>query len=387
MGKCTKEKFIIKARNKYGDKYDYSKVEYKDCKTKVCIICPEHGEFWQTPEAHLSKNACPICGFESMRKSLVKTTEQFIEEAKRIHGDKYDYSKVDYIDGRTKVCIICPEHGEFWQEPTKHTSGKKSGCPRCAIDKFRYTTESFIDKAIKVHGNRYDYSKVDYINSITKVCIICPEHGEFWQTPSKHLQGRGCPKCANNIKLTTEEFIQRAKNVHGNKYDYSKVEYNGIEKPVCVICPEHGEFWQTPQHHILGYKCGCPKCSMSKLEQFVVDILNDKKIEHIHECSKKDLFWLGKQRLDVYIPEMKLCIECQGIQHFKPESFSGNDDKNINLEKNIENDIKKFIKCTENGIKIIYVVDNKKDVIDNAIYRYNNVYNKNEFIKFIENET
>lgn len=123
---------------------------------------------------------------------------------------------------------------------------------------------------------------------------------------------------------------------------------------------------------------------MSKLEQFVIDILDDKKINFIHECSKKDLSWLGRQRLDIYIPEKKLCVECQGIQHFKPENFGGEKDKNENLKRNIKNDIKKFNKCVENNIKVIYVVNDKKDVIDNVIYKYNNVYDKNEFIKLFE---
>ena len=387
MGKCTTEKFIEKARKKYGDKYDYSKVEYKGYNVKVCIICPIHGEFWITPDVFLHKNGCPKCGLEKMRKSLTKTTEQFIEEAKKIHGDKYDYSKVNYIDGHTKVCIICPKHGEFWQDACKHVSNKKSGCPKCAIERQRLTTEEFIKRAREVHGNKYNYSKTEYVNQTTKVCIICPKHGEFWQAPNGHLEGKGCKHCGHNTKLTTEEFIKRAKEVHGDKYDYSKVIYNGMEKSVCIICPKHGEFWQTPRHHILGFKCGCSKCCVSKLEQFVMDTLNNKKIEFIYECGKKDLSWLGRQRLDIYIPQMKLCVECQGIQHFKPESFGGKKDKDENLKNNIKNDIKKFNKCVENGVKTIYVVDDKKDVIDNVIYKYGNVYDKNEFIKLFENET
>ncbi len=199
--------------------------------------------------------------------------------------------------------------------------------------------------------------------------------------PNGHLEGKGCKYCKHNVKMTTEEFIKKAKEIHGDKYDYSKVEYDGLENHVCIICPKHGEFWQMPRHHILGFKCGCPKCNMSKLEQFVVNTLNERKIKFIHECSKKNLSWLGRQRLDIYIPEMKLCIECQGIQHFKPESFGGKNDKNENLEKNISNDIKKFNKCTENGVKVIYVVDDKKYITDNVIYKYGNVYNKDEFIK------
>ena len=379
----TTENFIERAKKIHGDKYDYSKVNCTNSYTKVCIICPKHGEFWQRPDKHLRGIGCPKCGLESMRKTLTKTSEQWVNEAKKIHGDKYDYSKVEYVDAHTKVCIICPKHGEFWQEASKHITSKKSGCPKCAKERQRLTTEEFIRRAKEVHGDKYDYSKTKYVNQTTKVCIICPKHGEFWQIPNGHLEGKGCSKCANNIKLTKEEFIEKARKIHGDKYDYSKVEYNGLEKHVCIICPKHGEFWQTPHHHILD-KCGCHKCSMSKLEQFVIDILDDKKINFIHECSKKDLSWLGRQRLDIYIPEKKLCVECQGIQHFKPENFGGEKDKNENLKRNIKNDIKKFNKCVENNIKVIYVVNDKKDVIDNVIYKYNNVYDKNEFIKLFE---
>ena len=392
MGKCSTEKFIEKAKSRYGDKYDYSKVEYSGYNEKVCIICSEHGEFWQTPDVHLHKNGCPKCGLESMRKKLSKTTDKFIEEARTIHGDKYDYSKVDYIDARTKVCIICPEHGEFWQEPSKHITGKKSGCPKCAIEKMKDTRETFIEKAKKIHGDKYDYSLVEYSNSTSKVCIICPKHGKFFQTPNKHLSGEGCYYCGRERTISslfsnTEEFVKKAKEVHGNKYDYSKTEYIHNQKKVCIICPEHGEFWMTPNNHIgVKNKCGCPICNMSKLELFVLNELKSKGISYIRECSKKNLSWLGRQRIDFYVPSMNMAIECQGIQHFLPVSFGSGDDKDKSFERNIKSDVTKFNKCTENGIKVIYIVEDKKIVINNVIYKYNNVYTKDDFNKVIENE-
>ena len=120
------------------------------------------------------------------------------------------------------------------------------------------TKEEFIKGARKKHGDKYDYSKVDYVNKRTKVCIICHEHGEFWQTPSSHLQGKGCPICGGTSTLTKEELIKKARKVHDNKYNYTKVEYVNNKTKVCIICPEHGEFWQTPYDHFYG--CGCPKC-------------------------------------------------------------------------------------------------------------------------------
>ena len=176
------------------------------------------------------------------------TTEEFIARAKVIHGDKYDYSKVEYVNSYTKVCIICPEHGEFWATPHCHLDGK--GCPKCAVYKRgKLTTEEFIRRAKEVHGDKYDYSKVEYTHQATKVCIICPEHGEFWQKPAHHMNGNGCPKCAGR-GMTTEAFIKKAREIHGDKYDYSKVVFCGKHKKVCIICPEHGEFWQVAGRHL-----------------------------------------------------------------------------------------------------------------------------------------
>ena len=128
----------------------------------------------------------------------------------------------------------------------------------------KVTTQEFIERSKQIHGDKYDYSKVEYKNCSTKVCIICPNHGEFWQTPSNHLKNRGCPKCAGKNK-TTEEFTKEAKKIHGDKYDYSKVEYHKNFEKVCIICPEHGEFWQTPANHLYGY--GCFKCGMHKTHE------------------------------------------------------------------------------------------------------------------------
>ena len=122
----------------------------------------------------------------------------------------------------------------------------------------KLTQDEFIRKANLVHGNKYDYSKVNYVGAESKVCIICPKHGEFWQTPHRHLRGDRCPMCSKRARLNTEEFIRRAKEIHGNKYDYSKVEYVNNNTKVCIICPEHGEFWQTPTSHFAGN--GCPSC-------------------------------------------------------------------------------------------------------------------------------
>jgi len=257
----TKEEFIQKAREVHGDKYDYSKVEYVNQLSKVCIICPDHGEFWQTPGNHLNGTCCPKCQKDIIAKKRTKSTEQFIEEAKKVYGDIYDYSEVKYVNCNTKVCVICPKHGKFWTNPVHFLQGH--GCPTCGNNRV-LTKENFILKAREVHGDKYDYSKVEFVDYHTPVCIICPKHGETWQTPRFHIRSAGCRECGvenaiNGHSLTTEEFIKKAREVHGDKYDYSKVEYTKGKYKVCIICPEHGEFWQGAGSHLRG--AGCPKCS------------------------------------------------------------------------------------------------------------------------------
>ena len=151
------------------------------------------------------------------------TKEVFVSKANIVHDCKYDYSKVQYVNARTKVCIICPKHGEFWQTPHDHLTGR--GCPFCKRETISstklYSKEKFVEKANVVHDWKYDYSKSDYVDSKTKICIICPKHGEFWQRPSNHLEGQGCQLC--NSKSTTTDFICKAKERYGNAFSYDKV--------------------------------------------------------------------------------------------------------------------------------------------------------------------
>ncbi|MBR4338045.1 MAG: hypothetical protein IKP91_07400 [Bacteroidaceae bacterium] len=268
MQKKTLKEFIEEARNVHGDKYDYSDVNYVNTKTKVLLHCPIHGAFWITPDKHINRAyGCPQCGIKRRVDGRRTTLEDFIARANKIHGGEYDYSRVVYTNSQTKVDIICPQHGIFSQTPDMHLSGH--GCPKCAGRNI--TTDEFIKRAREVHGNKYDYSKVVYVSAIKKVCIICPVHGEFFQTPVAHFNNKqGCPKCSfPNKYMSIQEFLEKAKAIHGEKYDYSKVFFSFITRKVCFIChekdssgDEHGEFWQTPQSHLLGR--GCPKCGRNR---------------------------------------------------------------------------------------------------------------------------
>ena len=361
--KLTREEFIERSRKVHNNKYDYSKVEYVNCHTKVCIICPEHGEFWQKPNNHLyNHHRCPKCGLEAIGDSKRDTKDTFIEKAKKIHGDKYDYSKVEYINTNTKVCIICPEHGEFWQFPGDHINNK-SGCPKCgkeSSDKLRTSNSNeFIKKAVKVHGDKYDYSKVEYVNCHTKVCIICPKHGEFWQTPNDHLRGKGCRMCGNelngiNQRLSKVEFVERANKVHENKYDYSKVEYINSDTKVCIICPEHGEFWQVAFSHLQGH--GCPHCNVHKCEFYVKSWLMKNNIVYQQQESVDVLKTNRNARVDYIINynNEHIWIEYNGIQHYKYIEFLH--DYNLdNFKAQLIRDERIRNYCYTNSIKLIEI--------------------------------
>ena len=369
MGKkINKEIFINRARVVHGDKYDYSKVDYVDSKHDVIIICPKHGEFKQRANHHLQGSGCGKCAKEQIANSQRLTTEEWIRKAKEVHGDKYDYSKVEYVNNNTKVCIICPEHGEFWQMPSAHIK-LHEGCIKCTHSN-KPTTEEWIRKAKEVHGDKYDYSKVEYINAKTKVCIICPEHGEFWQRPNSHICGCGCKKCSDDNKkieysLTSNEFIKKAKKIHGDKYDYSKVKYVNRKTKVCIICPEHGEFWQTPGGHLYNFQ-GCPLCYKSRMENYTKLLLEKEGINFETEKTFDWLYYKNKMKLDFLCKN--IAIECQGGQHFLSIPMYGGDD---GLSTRIERDKIKYNQCKNNGISIIYIVP----------YRYRNTKIFNEFYK------
>jgi very-short-patch-repair endonuclease len=297
----TNENFIKEIKELHGDIYDYSLVEYVKINCKIKILCKIHGEFEQTPGAHLQGQGCPKCGTDKRRISQ----ENIIERSIDVHGDKYDYSLVKYKDTTTKIKIICKIHGEFEQLPLHHIVAKQ-GCKKCTVDKLRSSTNEFIEKAKNMH-NKYDYSLVKYIDNITKIKIICSEHGEFEQRPSDHLDGRGCSKCStDNQRSSREEFIEKSIILYGNKYDYSLVDYITNKIKVKIICKIHGIFEQTPNCHLNNH-C-CPQC-IFKTEGKIKDFLIKNNIKFETQCI------VDNKRFDFLIDEDYI-LEIDGRQHF-----------------------------------------------------------------------
>ena len=270
LKKITTEEFIQKVREIHGDRYDYSKVDYRNAKTKVIIICKEHGEFEQTPDSHRRGGKCPSCALISRAKKRTYTSDKFISKAINKHGDKYDYSKVDYKNARTKVIIICKEHGEFEQEPVSHLSGY--GCYGCGIDTLK-----------------------------------------------------------NYFRKKMDDVLLDFKNAHGDKYDYSKVEYVNSDSKVIIICPVHGDFEQVPAHHLKGG--GCASCKISKGESRICAYLQENDIKYKQEKTFKGMKDMGLLKCDFYLPQYNLVIEYNGIQHYEPVSVFGGEEGFLSSQK------------------------------------------------------
>ncbi len=351
-----------------------------------------------------------------------KTTQDFINEAKCIHGDKYDYSLVSYVNNNTNVKIICPDHGVFEQLPIKHINGKNK-CPNCAKiivhNKQRKGLLNFIDEAKNIHGDRYDYSFVDYINNRTKIKIVCKVHGVFEQTVNNHLKGRGCKYCGGTSKFDRTLFIIKAKQIHGDKYDYSLVDYINNNTKVKIICPEHGIFEITPNNHTCK-KYNCKKCSIdvydtnsfifksneiykNRYDYSLVNYKNNKTkvkiicpehgefeqspMSHLtgHNCKKcsnsgysnqekeivkyikslgidieeNNTSILNGKELDIYIPSHNLAIEYDGL-YWHSELYK---DSKYHLNKTID--------CELKNIRLIHVFEDewkyKKNIVKSRL--------------------
>ena len=285
MKKLSLDQFIQKASLIHNNRYGYQNTIYTNYDTKVDIECNIHGIFQQTPDDHLSGKGCNDCGQLCRTLKQTKTQEQFIKDAKTVHGNKYNYNSVVYKNCHEKVDILCNIHKCFFkQAPSVHLRG--GGCSQCGLItmalKRTKTRDQFIKDAKSIHGDKYKYLASNYKNMSTKVDIECNLHGIFQQTPDGHLSGNGCKICgrismASKQTKTRDQFIKDAKSIHGNKYNYDNVDYKDDRTKIAIKCKDHGIFQQTPGGHLSGK--GCNDCGQLRRtltqtktrEQFIKD--------------------------------------------------------------------------------------------------------------------
>lgn len=253
MKRVTTEGFIKKARLIHGNKYNYSLSEYKKAKLKIIIICPIHGNFLQTPNDHLNGRGCKNCGIIKRSKNKRISKEEFFERAAKTHGQRYIYNyHNDYKDLFTKTGIICRKHGVFYQIPNDHIRGKN--CYKCSLitrkRKKKHSLERFIKKSHEIHQNKFDYSKTVYKHGRKKVVIICPEHGDFYQTPEGHLSGRGCKECTFFVSKKETKWLDDLKipndSNHRNptiKIGNRLIRVDGYDASTNTVYEFHGDYW------------------------------------------------------------------------------------------------------------------------------------------------
>jgi len=339
------EKFIERSKNKYGNKFDYSKTIYVGRRSDLTITCPQHGDFINTAFEHFRlKLGCPKCEKEARTRLGFK---RFLKQAEKVHGDEYDYSKTVFDGFSRKIEIICKTHGSFWQNPSSHITSQ-TNCPICASEKQKLTLDIFISKSKAIHGDAFDYSKVMYETNMSMVTITCKKHGDFIQRANSHLNGCGCKLCfLEGNKKSTKKFIEDARLVHGDKYDYSRVNYKTNKEKVEIICPIHGSFWQKPNSH-LSTKSGCLICCESKGEIAVEKFLQKHNIVYIREYKIMPYNY----RYDFHLPELNVFIEFHGLQHYVPVNAFGGEEAFCKVVKN-DNIKQELVKV--NGGRLIVV--------------------------------
>jgi very-short-patch-repair endonuclease len=305
---------------------------------------------------------CSCCRSKTFGQSRTSCTTIFIIKAEEVHGKKYDYSNVVYIKANDKVIITCVNcKNDFKMTPNKHLS-RRDGCKLCSrqkcADDQRSNADDFIKKSELKHVDEngvpiYGYKSVNYINSKTHVLITCKKHGDFEQIPSNHLWGYGCNHCSNensgnSQRLTTEQFIEKSKIIHADKYDYSNVVYiNAITKVIIICVNCKNDFDQTPNNHLNGNNC--PHCK-NKTEQKLYDALKPLYPSIITQFKQE---WCKKARclpFDFCIPEHNIIIELDGAQHFIQVSNW------TSPEETYENDIFKETCANENGYSVIRIL-------------------------------
>lgn len=281
----------------------------------------------------------------------------YIDELRKLNTD-YDFSLFVYENVNSKSIVVCRQHGEFETSLKRLKIGQR--CPACFKKNRVYDTQSFVDKASKIHNYKYKYDDTIWIDSKSKVIIKCEIHGEFSQFASNHLKGYGCNLCKREESFV--KFKEKATIIHGKAFDYSKSSYVNNKKHIEITCKKHGVFQQRPDNHLQGN--GCPKCYKSLGEEKIISILEKLEIDWIPQKTFENCKNKYKLRFDFWLPRYNLCIEWDGPQHYQPIDFFGGQET---LERNNKHDNIKNIFCINNNINLLRINYLQEDNIETLL--------------------
>ncbi len=393
--RITPEEWRRRCSDKHNGKYTCDLSNYINQDTPIEIICPTHGAFLKKPSTHLHYSGCPPCGYVRSSDTRTGDTAQYITRVSKIHSGKYDYSKTIYTGSKFKLIVTCPVHGDFNIVASRHL--RKAGCQFCSKELMGKSRTKgrlyFIEKACRVHGDKYDYTQAVYKDYKTKLRIVCPTHGVFEQTPSGHIAGSGCSECGSDqMKITQDVFFKRVTKLHPELILDDKTRYSRADKLVTVKCKTHGYFDRIASELMRVPRLGrvtidCPKCESSAGELKLRQILTTLGFQFISEYK----FLGSKWRYDFYIPELGILIEYDGEQHYRPISFFGGD---VGYETIRQRDKDKDNLAKQRNAKLIRIPYTKYAELEEYFlwklskhykYRYNNRYYRN-YIQIVNNE-
>lgn len=359
--KLTTEEWVVRAKAKHGETFDYTETAYIDSHANLTVRCRRHGPFEQVPPVHLrssTETACPECYKEWNGRRCASTVDEFVQKAEAIHGKLYDYSRVVYVNSQTKVELGCAVHGPFMVTPGNHLS-RSSGCPKCAHkvtgDRCRMGLEDFLLKSREVHGDKYGYSGVEYKGNHVTVEIECSRHGAFWQQPSDHWNGHGCPKCGyenapGSPKRSPDSVLRELLRVHGTRYTPLMHTYTAVRHFMAMKCHKHGD-WKARAGNLLAGR-GCPRCQTSKPQERVAELVDELTDgQCLHNTRKQ----IGGLELDVYVPSKKVAIEVNGIFWHSTASPRGTKD----FEWAKSHQWEKLKACEREGIHLVHFYDDE----------------------------
>lgn len=364
-------KKIEQAKKKHNNFYTYEWLETHipdSAKSHIIVHCPEHGDFQTTIDNHINNGTrCPYCAGRPTRTQ--EELRKICEDKAKERGKNYSFENTVFGKMNDEIEIFCNEkdvfgnvHGIF--KRALHSYLKGCACPKCSRPYINCTQEEYIAKAEEVHGKgRYDYSKLKYTGKYNDEGVfIChekdefgDEHGEFRQKFLAHINGSGCPKCSKRGKLTKEDFVKRANSIHKGKYTYENFIYVDAKTKGLITCPLHGDFLQVPDAHLAG--CGCPKCRSSKMEKKLASMFDTHNIYYEEQVHYPGLSY---QAIDLFLPQHKLAIECQGEQHWLPSKFTQtvtDEEAGKDLNHRIELDKRKYDILTDAGYTVVYYTE------------------------------